>query len=146
MRAIVALVLLLGVHTAAAQTLTIRFLDVGQGDATLVVTPEGKRVLIDAGPAESAVAQQLRAAHVDTIDLAVASHNHEDHIGGMAVVLTSIPVRYYIDNGVPSATATYEYTITAVEASGAQYLRPTPRTITVVSGRTTRVRLVISIA
>jgi len=132
---LLALLILLGARPAPAQTLTIRFLDVGQGDATLIVSPEGKRVLIDAGPGESAVGQWLGTAHVDTIDLAIASHNHADHIGGMAAVLTAIPVRYYLDNGVPHTTATYQRTIAAVEARGAQYLRPTARTITVGTAR-----------
>ena len=42
-----------------AQTLELRFFDVGQGDAALIVTPEGKRVLVDAGPDASRVVPYL---------------------------------------------------------------------------------------
>ncbi len=42
-----------------------------------------------------------------TIDLAIATHPHADHIGGMAGVIRSLPVRYYMDNGVPHTTQTY---------------------------------------
>ena len=117
------------------QDLQIRFLDVGQGDAALITVPEGKNVLIDAGRGAWPVVAYLRANHYDTLDLVVASHNHADHIGGMADVLATTVVRYYLDNGIPHTTATYQRTIQAVEASGAQYLKATARTITVGSAR-----------
>lgn len=112
----------------ASQQLEIRFLDVGQGDAALVRVG-AKTVLIDAG-GSAGVVSYLRAFHIDTIDLVIASHNHADHIGGMTGVLHSTVVRFYMDNGVPQTTATYKQTIQAVQASGAQYLRATTRTIT----------------
>ena len=118
-----------------AQQLQIHFLDVGQGDAALIVTPRGRVVLIDAGSARSGVAEILQANHMDTLDLAIASHNHADHIGGIADVLASAVVRFYMDNGIPSTTATYRRTLRTVEARGVQYLQATSRTITVDSVR-----------
>src|SRR6266550_7627034 len=112
----------------SAQQLEIRFLDVGQGDAALIRSGT-KNLIIDAG-GSAAVVSYLRAFHIDTIDLVIASHNHADHIGGMSGVLHSAVVRFYMDNGVPQTTATYQRTIQAVQASGTQYLRPTARTIT----------------
>jgi beta-lactamase superfamily II metal-dependent hydrolase len=53
----------------------------------------------------------------------------------MAAVLGGTVVRYYLDNGVPHTTVTYQRTIQAVSASGAQYLRATARTITLGSAR-----------
>jgi beta-lactamase superfamily II metal-dependent hydrolase len=126
---------LLVVCPVQAQTLELRFFDVGQGDAALIVTPEGKKVLVDAGPGASPVLPYLQAHHYDTLDLIVASHNHADHIGGMAAVIAATVVRAYVDNGIPHTTATYQRTLRAVEASGAQYLRATARTITVGSAR-----------
>lgn len=128
-------ILLAGAGRLWGQDLQIRFLDVGQGDAALIIAPEGKRVLIDAGRGSWPVVPYLRANHYDTLDLVVASHNHADHIGGMADVLATTVVRYYLDNGIPHTTATYQRTIQAVETSGAQYLQPTARTITVGSAR-----------
>ena len=112
----------------SAQQLEIRFLDVGQGDAALI-REGGKTVLIDAGPS-ARIESYLREFGVDTIALVVASHNHSDHIGGMTTVLSSAVVRFYLDNGIPHTTATYQRTIRAVRASGAQYLAPTARSIT----------------
>jgi competence protein ComEC len=123
-----ALALLLLAPPLPGQQLELRFLDVGQGDAVLV-REGGKTALIDAGGSGDVVSR-LRALGVDTIDLAVASHNHADHIGGMAAILSQFVVRYYLDNGVLHTTATYQRTIEAVAASGAQYLRPTARKIT----------------
>ena len=111
-----------------AQQLEIRFLDVGQGDAALI-RQAGKTILIDAGSSAS-IAPYLHAFHVDTIDLLIASHNHSDHIGGMLTVFASSAVRAYLDNGVSHTTATYQQTIRAARASGAQYLQATDRTIT----------------
>ncbi|MDQ6886874.1 MAG: MBL fold metallo-hydrolase [Gemmatimonadota bacterium] len=108
-------------------------LDVGQGDAALIVTPEGKRLLIDAGPSPSQLLDELRRRHIDTIDLVVASHAHADHIGGMAAVLTGVTVRAYMDNGVAATTATYRNTLRALERSGARYLSATERTISLGS-------------
>ena len=115
------------------QQLELRFLNVGQGDAVLI-REGGRAALVDAGGSGAAFAA-LRGLGIDTIDLLVASHNHADHIGGMTAVLDGTVVRYYLDNGVPHTTATYQRTIQAVRSSGAQYLRPTARTITLGSAR-----------
>ena len=128
-----ALILLLLALPLHGQQLELRFLDVGQGDAA-VIREGGKTVLVDAGHSGK-IMHQLQALGIDTIDLVVASHNHADHIGGMTAVLNSIVVPYYLDNGVPHATATYQRTIQAVAANGAQYLRPTHRTITLGSAQ-----------
>jgi competence protein ComEC len=114
--------------------LLIRQLDVGQGDAALIITPEGKRILIDAGHSEDAVASMLRSAGIDTIDLVIASHAHADHIGGMPAVLSAFVVRAYVDNGIPYTTGNYARTLSALENTrGLKYLQATRRTITVGS-------------
>ncbi len=122
-----------------APGLTIRFFDVGQGDAALVVSPTGKKLLIDAGPAETFVADRLGTMGIDTIDLAVASHNHADHIGGFAAVLNRIVVRNYMENGVPATTATYNRVLSALEHRRVPVLRATPRTIDLGGGATVAV-------
>ena len=123
----------------AAGTLEIRQFDVGQGDAALITTPTGRRILIDAGPAADDVARLLEQAGVDTIDLVIASHNHADHIGGMPRVLESFVVRAYVENGLPQPTAVYQRTLAALEREpGLRYLEATERTITL---GTVRVRI-----
>lgn len=105
----------------------------GQGDAVLVRSPEGKTALVDAGPGVDLV-PRLRALGVDTLDLVVASHAHADHIGGMQRVLRRVPVRNYMDNGLPYTTATYRNVLRELTGRrGITYLRATPRTLTLGS-------------
>ena len=70
------------------------FIDVGQGDSALVMLPDGKVMLIDAGEASAsrAVLDALEAADVDDIDYLVATHPHADHVGGMEAVLDAYDV------------------------------------------------------
>jgi competence protein ComEC len=128
---LILLLSLLVAHDSAA--VRVRFLDVGQGDATLIVSPEGKRVLVDGGRSATDVAHVLRAAGIDTLDLVVASHADADHIGGLAAVFHATHVRAYLDNGRPHTTATYRRFMQIVERSNTQYLQATARTITLGS-------------
>ena len=109
-------------------SLDVTFLDVGQGDAVLIRTPDGRTALVDAG--ESDPGQHLRARGVERIDLLVASHPHEDHIGGLGDVIGSFPVRAFLDNGVVHDTQTYHRVEATVEAHPSiTYLGPQPRSI-----------------
>jgi len=117
---------------AAAQRpgiLELRFLDVGQGDAVLIRNA-GKIVLVDAGETD-AIAARLRQLGVDTIGLAVASHNDNDHIGGMDAVLRALPVRYYLDNGFPKTTRIQRTVLELVRDRGVTYLQSGPRMVEV---------------
>ncbi|WP_420461829.1 lamin tail domain-containing protein [Candidatus Palauibacter sp.] len=113
----------------ADSVLRITFLDVGQGDAVLVQVPSGQVALIDAG--RSDVVRILRQFGVSEIDLLVATHPHADHIGGMAGVIATFPVRFYMDNGQPHTTATYRRLLAALDARpDITYLEASPRTLT----------------
>jgi len=112
--------------------LRVTFLDVGQGDAVLLQAPEGQTALVDAGRGD--VVPLLREMGVEQIDLLVATHPHADHIGGMAGVIQSMPVRFYMDNGQPHTTATYRRLVAALEARPEiTYLEAVPRTISLGS-------------
>lgn len=121
-----------------AQELRIRFLDVGQGDASLITTPEGRHVLIDAGRNPRAVAESLQTLGIDTLDLVVASHGHADHIGGIAEVMAGTVVLSYVDNGMPEKSRTYRRLVDAVRAELGAY--PAPSRVTDSVG-TVRFRL-----
>ena len=79
--------------------LTVRFLDVGQGDATLVQHPDGTALLFDGGPPEGGVVRLLRKAGVRRLALVVATHASRDHHGGLAEVLARYPVDALLDGG-----------------------------------------------
>lgn len=87
--------------TSSPDSVTVYFLDVGQGDSVLVKTPF-KNILIDGGPtsAGSSLLADLNTYNVTKIDLMVATHPHTDHIGGLISVLqSSIEVQDIIYNG-----------------------------------------------
>jgi competence protein ComEC len=68
------------------------FLDVGQGDATLLMGPAGETILVDGGPERRVLADALRRHGVRRLDLLVVSHPHADHVTGTLTALESIPV------------------------------------------------------
>ncbi|MGD8867057.1 MAG: MBL fold metallo-hydrolase [Gemmatimonadales bacterium] len=118
---------------SAARAARLVFLDVGQGDAIVVISPEQRVALIDAGPRGQDILGQLRRHGVDTVDVAIATHPHADHIGGFAAVFAALPVRYFMDNGVPHTTATYRGLLEIVRVSGVTYLEATDRTLSLGS-------------
>lgn len=68
--------------------LNLYFIDVGQGDSILIQTPTGKTMLVDAGGTKSGeVEYWLDFAEVDKLDVVVATHPHEDHIGYMDEII-----------------------------------------------------------
>lgn len=83
----------------------MKYLDVGQGDAILLES-SGKYMLIDAGPSSANIMRYLRS--IPQLDYLIATHPHEDHIGGMFSVINSIPVKKYVDNGATHTSKTYE--------------------------------------
>lgn len=109
--------------------LEISFIDVGQGLSVLISSPSGQRVLYDAGPRGANVNAHLRRAGVTNLDLLIASHGHADHIGGMPDVIQALTPTFYMDNGVPHTTLTYERVLQAALNSSAQLLEPTRRVI-----------------
>jgi competence protein ComEC len=84
---------------APPDRLTVSFLDVGQGDATLVQHPAGGSILIDGGPVEARVYRLVRAAGVERLGLVVATHAAADHHGGLREVLQNIPVELLLEGG-----------------------------------------------
>lgn len=104
-------------NTLGDKQLKIHMLDIGQGDSILIVTPEKKAVLVDAGlvKAGDKVIETLEKYGISQIDLMVATHPHADHIGGMPKVLKAIPVKAFLDSGQEHPTATYEKLLATVK-------------------------------
>ena len=76
--------------------LRITFLDVGQGDAVLLQLPQGA-ILVDQGPPEAGVAQQLRELGVRRLAALVLTHPERDHVGGAESVLRGVAVDRVLD-------------------------------------------------
>lgn len=95
------------------ELLRIYFLDVGQGDAAFVVTPNNKTVLIDAGDMDEFhdsgedIYMFLKQLRINKIDAVLISHPHKDHIGGMYYILSKIKVDRFYDPGYPYPSQVY---------------------------------------
>ena len=94
----------------------IHFIDVGQADATLIITGGGT-MLIDAGSRSSGprVVEYLQELGMTEITYVVGTHPHEDHIGGMDLVLNTFNVGTLLIPPVSHTTRTYERMIEAIE-------------------------------
>jgi len=79
--------------------LQIIFLNIGQGDATLITTTEGQHILIDCGPPDQAILNALdqQLAWWDrNIDIIIITHDHADHWGGLKAILKKYKVNQII--------------------------------------------------
>lgn len=90
--------------------LEITMLDVGQGDAILVTTPGGTRILVDGGPSGIQLAREVGATlpHWERrIDVVMLSHPQQDHVAGLVELLRRYDVGQVIDAGVTNDTRTF---------------------------------------
>ncbi len=75
--------------------LRIYYLDVGQGDGSVIITPDKKVILMDTGLKKGSlkVGDSLLKLGIDHIDLMILTHPHDDHIGGAPDILSMMPVK-----------------------------------------------------
>lgn len=78
-----------GAFEIAPYALRIYMIDIGQGDATLIQSPSGKTMLIDAGKEANAdeILRVLQELNIKSIDHIVATHYDQDHVEGFAKVI-----------------------------------------------------------
>jgi beta-lactamase superfamily II metal-dependent hydrolase len=92
-------------ETQARKTLDIYFVDVEGGQATLVVSPSGESMLIDAGyPGfegrdADRIAAAAKQAGITRIDYLVVTHYHRDHVGGVPQIAAKLPIGTFVDYG-----------------------------------------------
>jgi competence protein ComEC len=98
-------IMLAAAAVAAGKDLTIHFVDVEGGQATLLVTPRGESLLVDAGwpgfdgrDADRIVAAAKKAG-LSKIDYLVMTHYHTDHVGGFEQLADRFPVLNFVDHG-----------------------------------------------
>jgi len=113
--------------------LLVAFIDVGQGNSVLVVSPEGKTLLYDAGgtpawmgsswdPGARVVVPYLDELGIDHIDYMAMSHSHADHIAGMTAVLNSFHVNTFLDPGFDADSGLYADILELLRARDSDYM------------------------
>ena len=109
-----------------AGSLTVTFLDVGQGDCALLQC-DGETMLIDAGTnaGANALLQSLRDYGVTSFDIVVGTHPHEDHIGGLDTVISAFDVSSVWMPRVQHDTKTFEDVLIAIRDKGLTITAPT---------------------
>ena len=101
---------------STSDLLEIYYFDVGNADSTLI-TYQAYAVLIDAGNTVDGVklVPYLKELGIDHLDVVIASHAHEDHIGGMARVIYNFPITHFYMPNHSSTWKSYQNLIKALE-------------------------------
>ena len=96
--------------------LTVKMLDVGQGDSLLIRTA-GQVVLVDTGdvPAREKLVAQLKKEGISTIDKLIITHPHADHMGGAQAVFDNFTVKQVYDSGQTTTTGTYKQYLNTIK-------------------------------
>lgn len=99
--------------------LEVSYLDIGQGDSIYIKVNDFD-ILIDAGPKSDSdkLMEQLKEKNIDDFEMIIATHPHEDHIGGMTKVLNEYDVESFYMPKSQSTTKTFENMINAVKNEG----------------------------
>src|SRR5437016_5031069 len=108
--------------------LTVSFLDVGQGDAAVLRTPNSRWVVIDGGPripgsdaGRRVVVPFLRRHGAQRLAVVVATHGDADHLGGLPAVVEALTPELVLEPGEPLGRPLYLEFLAAVEGSGARW-------------------------
>ncbi len=108
--------------TVNGSPLTIKMLDVGQGDALLIRTTE-QTILIDTGDLDEHEKLQaaLKKENVTTVDKLIITHPHADHLGGASVVFRECTVKEVYDNGEAVTPKFYRDYLKTIKSKGIAY-------------------------
>lgn len=110
------------VNNLYCDEMKVHFIDVGQGDSIFIELPNTKTMLIDAAEKEYAdrITNYIYSCGYNTLDYVVATHPHNDHIGGMADVIGAFNVENVILSPATHTTKSYTNMLTAIDQSGAK--------------------------
>lgn len=115
----------IAVQAAGPEAMEVHFIDVGQGDATLI-TCGGHSMLIDAGDDSKGTAIQsyLMKQDVEKLDYLVLTHPDSDHIGGAPVIITKFDIDQVFMSDFTKDNSTYEKLIQALDYRRLPYETP----------------------
>lgn len=90
--------------------LTVAFLDIGQGDSIYIEAPNGNQMIIDGGPSSGAELRALSSVmpfYDRSVDLVLATHPDQDHVGGLPAVIERMRVASVVTTENTSGTGAY---------------------------------------
>ena len=84
--------------------MSVHFIDVGQGDCTLIKLESGENILIDSGEDIKAekVKSYLKKEKIDSFEYCFVTHPHTDHFGGMTDILSEVPAKTLVMPSIPA--------------------------------------------
>ncbi len=108
-----------------AGSMKVHFMDVGQGDATLIVC-DGHSMLIDAGDYTKGTAIQnyLKKQKIEKLDYLIFTHPDADHIGGAPVIITKFDIDRVFLSNFEKDNKTYQKMIQALDNKHLKYTTP----------------------
>ena len=102
------------------RSLSVHYIDVGQADSILILLPNGQNMLIDGGNNADGplVVDYIKNQGIGTLDFVVATHPHEDHIGGLDTVINTFNIGEIYMPKVSHTTKTFEDLLNAIQNKG----------------------------
>lgn len=102
--------------------LRLAFLDIGQGDATLITTPNNQQILIDGGESYDSLSKAFQLLFIRNMPVALvaATHNHNDHIGGLVKFIENYPPQEVWISGAIHTSQVYISFLEALKAAKAK--------------------------
>lgn len=124
--AVAAILSLIEIPAVSIDGMVFHAFNVGQGDSFLFRFPDGTNMLIDAGSRKYGrdLVLKLRRLGVSRIDVLVATHPHEDHIGGMTEVISSFEIGKVWDSGYNHGSGVQRAMLELIKKKNIRFGRP----------------------